>query len=143
MDRANIQPGPQFLERFQAGFAQRLVAIDAATDVADLFERLEECGNLLRLDSAVQPTMYRCANVTKAELEQLRRISDIVRIGRVQRIEPGKVVLDGGEVAVDGSALYVDCSADGLQKRPLTTVFDGDRITLQSVRGASRCSAQA
>src|SRR6202020_1637623 len=102
MDRANIQPGPQFLERFQAGFAQRLVAIAAATDVADLFERLEDCGNLLRLDPSVQPTMYRCANVTKTELEQLRRISDVVRLGRVQRIEPGKVVLADGGVTVDG-----------------------------------------
>jgi len=138
MDRANIQPGPQFLDRFQAGFAHRLVAIDAATSVADLFERLEACGNLLRLDSSVQPTMYRCANVTKTELEQLRRIRDVVRMGRVERIEPGKVVLAGGGVTVDGSALYVDCSADGLEKRPAATVFDGDRITLQSVRGCQQ-----
>jgi hypothetical protein len=138
MDRANIQPGPQFLERFQGGFAQRLVAIEAATSVADLFDRLEECGNLLRLDPAVQPTMYRCANVTKTELEQLRRIDDVVRLGRVQRIEPGKVTLTDGEITVDGSALIIDCSADGLQRRPGVTVFDGDRITLQSVRGCQQ-----
>lgn len=138
MDRANIQPGPQFLDRFQTGFAQRLVAIEAATDVSDLFNRLEECGNLLRLDPAVRPTMYRCANVTKTELEQLRRIDNVVRMGRVQSIEPGKVVLDDGEVRVDGSALYVDCSADGLEKRPAATVFDDDRITLQSIRGCQQ-----
>ncbi len=138
MDRANIQPGPQFLERFQGGFAQRLVAIEAATDVADLFERLEDCGNLLRLDPAVQPSMYRCANVTKTELEQLRRIGDVVRLGRVRSIEPGKVVLDDGEITVEGSALYVDCSADGLEKRPAATVFHGDRITLQSIRGCQQ-----
>ncbi|WIM87269.1 NAD(P)-binding protein [Candidatus Mycobacterium wuenschmannii] len=138
MDRANIQPGPQFLERFQAGFAHRLVAIEAATDVADLFDRLEDCGNLLRLDPSVQPTMYRCANVTTTELEQLRRIGDVVRLGRVQRIEPGRVILDGGEVSVDGSALFVDCSADGLEKRLPVTVFDGDRMTLQSIRGCQQ-----
>ena len=28
----------------------------------------------------------------------------------------------------------MDCSADGLEKRPPVPVFDGDRITLQSVR---------
>jgi hypothetical protein len=138
MDRANIQPGPQFLERFQAGFAQRLVAIEAATDVADLFDRLEECGNLLRLDSAVQPTMYRCANVTTTELDQLRRIDDVVRMGRVQSIEPGRMLLDGGEITVDASALFVDCSADGLERRPPLSVFDGDRITLQSIRGCQQ-----
>ncbi len=138
MDRANIQPGPQFLERFQAGFTQRLVAIEAATSVTDLFDRLEACGNLLRLDSAVQPTMYRCANVTTTELQQLQRIDDVVRMGRVQRIEPGKVALADGAITIDGSALYVDCSADGLEKRPAETVFDGDRITLQSVRGCQQ-----
>lgn len=138
MDRANIQPGPQFLERFQAGFAQRLVAIEAASDVTDLFNRLEECGNLLRLDSSVQPTMYRCANVSTTELGQLRRISDIVRMGRVLSIEPGKVVLAGGEATVDESALFVDCSADGLEKKPGATVFDGDKITLQSIRGCQQ-----
>ncbi|OBK34833.1 hypothetical protein A5658_10465 [Mycobacterium sp. 1245111.1] len=138
MDRANIQPGPLFLDRFQTGFAQRLVAIEAATDVSDLFNRLEECGNLLRLDPAVRPTMYRCANVTKTELEQLRRIDNVVRMGRVQSIEPGKVVLDDGEVRIDDPALYVDCSADGLEKRPAVTVFDGKRITLQSIRGCQQ-----
>jgi hypothetical protein len=138
MDRANIQPGPQFLERFQAGFTQRLAAIAAATDVVDLFDRLEECGNLLRLDPSVQPTMYRCANVTKTELDQLRRIGDVVRMGRVQRIDRGKVALDDGEISIDGSALFVDCSADGLEKRPSATVFDDDRITLQSVRGCQQ-----
>lgn len=138
MDRANIQPGPQFLERFQTGFAQRLVAIEAATDVADLFDRLEACGYLLRLDPSVQPTMYRCANVTTTELEQLRRIGDVVRMGRVQSIEPGRVVMDGGEITVDGSALFVDCSADGLEKRPAATVFEDGRITLQSIRGCQQ-----
>ncbi|MFZ1164426.1 NAD(P)-binding protein [Mycobacterium sp.] len=138
MDRANIQPGPQFLERFQAGFTQRLVAIEAATSVTDLFDRLEACGNLLRLDSAVQPTMYRCANVTTTELQQLQRIDDVVRMGRVQRIEPGKLALADGAITIDGSALYVDCSADGLEKLPAETVFDGDRITLQSVRGCQQ-----
>ena len=138
MDRANIQPGREFLQRFQSGFAERLIAIEAASSVTDLFDRLEACGNLLRLDQATRPTMYRCANVTQTELQQLRRIRDIVRMGRVDRIEPGKVVLAGGAIPVDGSALYVDCSADGLERRPAEPVFDGDRITLQSVRGCQQ-----
>ena len=137
-DRANIQPGREFLQRFQSGFTDRLIAIESASSVADLFERLEACGYLLRLDQAKQPTMYRCATVTQTELQQLRRIRDIVRLGRVDRIEPGKVILAGGSIPVDGSALYVDCSADGLEKKPHQTVFDGDRITLQSVRGCQQ-----
>jgi len=59
-------------------------------------------------------------------------------MGHVRSLEPGKVVLDDGEVSVDGSALYVDCSADGLEKRPAATVFDDKRITLQSIRGCQQ-----
>ncbi len=143
MDRASIQPGPQFLERFQANFATRLAAIGGASSIEDLFERLEAGGNLLRLDPAVPPTMYRCATVSQAELEQLRRIPNIVRMGRVESVRPGRVTLADGTVTVDGSALYVDCSADGLERRPPVPVFDGDRITLQSLRGCQQVFSAA
>jgi hypothetical protein len=143
MDRANIQPGQKFLQQFQASFTSRLAAIAEATGVADLFDRLEASGVLLRLDPGVRPGMYRCATVSSAELDQLRRIGDIVRMGRVESIEVGKVVLTDGAIPVDGSALYVDCSADGLQRQPPVTVFDGDRITLQSLRGCQQVFSAA
>ncbi len=143
MDRANIQPGPQFLKRFQAGFAARLTAIEGATTVEDLFDRLEACGNLLRVDSAVRPTMYRCATVSQTELEQLQRIRDVVRMGHVEGIEAGKVVLADGAIPANVSTLYIDCTADGLQRQPPTTVFDGDRITLQSLRGCQQVFSAA
>ena len=135
MDRANIQPGPQFLERFQAGFAARLLAIEAATSIEDLFDRLEACGNLLRLDPATRPSMYHCATVSQAELQQLQRIQDVVRRGRVQGIEPGKIMLDDDAIPAHSSTLYIDCSANGLERRSPATVFDSHRITLQSLRG--------
>jgi len=50
-------------------------------------------GQLIRLDRDVEPTMYRCATVSEAELVRLRSIQDVVRLGRVthvglDRIEP-------------------------------------------------------
>ena len=143
MDRANIQPGPQFLHRFQACFAARLIAIEGATSIEDLFDRLEDCGNLLRLDAATRPSMYRCATVSRAELQQLQRISDIVRMGHMERIEAGKVVLADGAIPASDSTLYIDCTADGLERRPPATVFDGDRITLQSLRGCQQVFSAA
>ncbi len=83
---------------------------------------------------SVDPTMYRCAILSHAELEELRRIEDVVRMGHVQSIEPGRVTLDGGTLDIDGSALYIDCTADGLAHREPTTVFSGDHISLQTVR---------
>lgn len=143
LDRATMQPGTLFADTIKAGFIAQLRAIRDATSPHDLFDRLEEAGSLLRVDPGVRPTMYRCATVTRAELEQLRRIDDIVRKGHVLRIEADRIVLEGGEVSVPGSVLYVDCTADGAEKRPATTIFADGRITLQSVRGCQQIFSAA
>lgn len=134
LDRRNIQPGADFFATTVGGFALQLEAAALATSVDDLFDRLERTGQLLRLDPAIRPTMYRCATVTVAEVEQLRRIPNIVRMGHVTSIAPGTMALDDGTVAMPENTLYVDCSADGLGARPRLPVFAGDRITLQPVR---------
>ena len=143
LDRATIQPGSLFADRIKAAFAAQLRAVRDAESVEDLFSRLEDAGSLLRIDPAIRPTMYRCATVTRLELEQLRRITDIVRAGHVLRIDADTMVLDGGTVATDPRALYIDCSADGAEKRPATPIFDTGRITLQSVRGCQQIFSSA
>lgn len=143
LDRATIQPGPEFADGIKAGFTAQLRAVRDAVSVDDLFMRLEEAGIVVRIDPAVRPTMYRCATVTRAELEQLRRITDVVRMGHLLRVEDGRMILDGGTVAMDGRPLYVDCTADGAEKRPATPIFDDGRITLQSVRGCQQIFSAA
>lgn len=134
LDRAAIQPGPQFAKRVLTDFSGQLAAVLEAESLSDLFDRLEAKGSLLRVDTSVDPTMYRCAILSLAELDALRGIEDVVRMGHVQSIEPGRVMLDRGTLDVDGSALYIDCTADGLGRREPTTVFSGDHISLQTVR---------
>lgn len=134
LDRAAIQPGRQFAKQVLADVTAQLRAVDAAASVPDLFDRLAAAGCLMRVDESVTPTMYRCAIVSTAELEQLRRIENVVRLGRVVRIVSGKVVLEQGSIPVDHSALFVNCSSDGLGSRDTATVFDGETITLQTVR---------
>ncbi len=135
LDRASIQPGAALSDNSALGFfAQQVEAIAKADSIEDLFERLNASGHLLRLEDDIRPTMFRCATVTRLELEQLRRIENIVRLGRVQRIDSDTIVLDGGTIPTDSSTLHVDCSADGLERRPAVPVFDGETITLQSLR---------
>lgn len=143
LDRATIQPGPVLAGEVKASFTARLQAIMDAVSVDDLFARLEHAGALLRMDPTVRPSMYRCATVTGLELEQLRRITDVVRMGHLRRIEPGQMVLDDGMVAMDKHALYVDCTADGAEKRPATPIFEASGITLQSVRGCQQVFSAA
>jgi len=132
-----------FADRIKASLTAQLRAVRDAESVDDLFSRLEDAGALMRIDPAVRPTMYRCATVTGAELEQLRRITDVVRMGHLLRVGAHEMVLDGGAVPMDASALYVDCTADGAEKRPPAPIFDGGGITLQSVRGCQQVFSAA
>jgi hypothetical protein len=134
LDRSAVQPGMSFARRVLADFSAQNRAIKQATSVADLYLRLEAAGCLLRIDRSVEPTMYRCAIVSQGELEALRLIENVVRMGRVQAIERGRVILDGGAIDTHPDALYVDCSADGIGLRAATPVFSPGAITLQSVR---------
>lgn len=133
MDRANIQPRESG-SGVPEGFLLEFQAIAESESVEDMFNRINAVGQLLRFDDKVKPTMYRCATVTKAELEQLQRIKNIIRMGRVQRIDSDTLVLDEGELPIKPNTLHIDCSADGLERRPEAAVFSDDVITLQSVR---------
>jgi hypothetical protein len=134
LDRAAVQPGSQFAKKVLRDFSNQLGAVHEAESLPDLFDRLEAKGCLQRVDTSVDPTMYRCAILSQAELTELRRIEDVVRMGYVQSIEPGRITLDGGTRDIESSALYIDCSADGFAHRDPSTVFSGDHISLQAVR---------
>jgi len=134
LDRANIQPWGLLSHAIGDGFAAQMKAIAQADCVEDLFHRVNACGQLLRFDDEVWPSMYRCATVTKAELEQLQRIKDVIRMGHVKSIGKDSIVFDEGTKVTNPTTLHVDCSADGLERRPVEPVFNGEKITLQSVR---------
>jgi hypothetical protein len=134
MDRAHSQPGAEnFMQTIGSGVAQ-FEAVAAAHSIADLFSRLEERGILLRIDKNVAPTTYRCAVVSQAELTELRRIENIVRLGRVKALEPTRIVLEQGSLAADPDTLYVDCSASAIQTPPSIPVFEAGCINLLMVR---------
>jgi hypothetical protein len=133
LDRSSIQPGKLGGDAISL-FAEQLRMAAESNSVEDLFNRVEHAGSLMRLDDQVIPTMYRCATVTKPELAQLQRVKRIVRQGRVRSLAPGKMVLDEGVVDLAPETLFVDCSADGLERRPGKAVFDGSQLTLQAVR---------
>jgi hypothetical protein len=133
LDRKNIQPG-ELAANTAAGFGRQIAAAAESTSVDDLFDRVSAAGQLLRLDDSVKPTMYRCATVTVQELDELRRINNVVRMGRVSNIASNKINLDSGDLAIDADTVVVDCSADGLERRPIVPVFNDRQVTLQAVR---------
>jgi hypothetical protein len=87
LDRAGVQQGKEFLAALARSVADHAEALAKGRSVDDVFARLEACGVVKRIDAAVKPTAYHCAVIGQAELELLRRIRDIVRLGRVTRID--------------------------------------------------------
>ncbi len=132
-NRINNQTTEDFFQFSVGALATQFEAIVQADSVNDLFSRLESEKILLRLDKNVQPTMFHGASITPMELEQLQRIKNIVRMGRVKHITKDKVILDGGTIPSSPDTIYVDCSASGISNTKIVRVFDGNQITIQCV----------
>jgi hypothetical protein len=116
------------------GLSLQMQAAAEAESLPDLFRRLEASRLLLRIDTSVEPTMYKVATVDKNELAELRRIRDVVRLGHVRRIERERIVLEEGTIPTDANWLHVHCAAAGLNPAPPIPIFAEGRITLQPVR---------
>jgi hypothetical protein len=130
LNRAFFQPGRA--QTF-AGLVSQLEAMAACDTVDDVYLRLEADGIMLRTDPSVVPTMMRGATISVHELEQLRRVEHVVRLGHVLRVEHDQIVLDEGSVPVSPAHMLVHCAAPGLSDNPPIPIFADDTITLQLV----------
>ncbi len=134
LDRASIQPGDEFAEQALLRQVETMEIVAASVDADQMFDELVQQGALLQFDHSVRPTMYRCCTVTVAELEELRRIRNVVRMGRVQQIGTDHIHLDHGQIPTSRDTVHVDCTADGLANRPVRPIFEPNHLTLQTVR---------
>ena len=134
IDRENTQPDPSFFDRTIGAQAAQMEALAAADSVEDLFDRLERDGVLLRLDPAVRPRMFHGATISRKELDLLRTLPNVVRMGRVERIERDRIVLERGAIPTGPDVMHVDCSASAIINLAVKPVFEGDTITPQCVR---------
>jgi hypothetical protein len=137
-DRSHFQPLEQ-VGAIMEGFALDAEAGAQAESLEDLFERLEASGRLARIDPACPAPMYRGTMLSARELGTLRQIEDVVRLGRVRRIEADRIVLERGETKTGPDVVHVDCTALGLNSAPATPIFGPGRIVLQQVRHLSPC----
>jgi hypothetical protein len=135
-DRRHFQPLAQ-VGAIMEGLSLDAEAGASAAGIEDLFESLEAAGRLVRIDPSRPATMYRGTMLSAGELDALRQIDDVVRLGRVRRIEVGRIVLEHGETRTGPDVLHVDCTALGLNNAPATAIFQPGRIVLQQVRHLS------
>ncbi|MEK8051444.1 NAD(P)-binding protein [Ideonella sp. DXS22W] len=134
INRLHTQNTPAFFHQAIGGQADQLAAQAAATSLDDLYLRLEACGALLRIDPTRMPQMFHLATVSLAELAELRRIHQVIRLGHVQALDAEAMVLDQGRVPVAPGTLFIDCTASAVRVKPLQPVFQPGRIVPQLVR---------
>ncbi len=132
--RERLQFTPEFVEASLSLVADQLESLAAARSVDDVFLGFEERGVAVRLDPRVAATAYRGASISLPELAALRGIADVVRLGRLQSIGRSSLTLELGQIPAVPETLYIDCSADGLPRRPTRPIFEEGLITLQMVK---------
>lgn len=135
-NRAVIQPNPGVVLGMAA---DTVAAATEAESLDELFLRLEAAGVMLRIDRGVLPTMARTPTLARWELDELRTIEDVVRLGHIRHAERGRLVLTGGEVATAKDAVIVHCAGLGLRQEPLVPIWRPEAITLQPVRAGFPC----
>ena len=103
----------------------------AAASADDVFFRLEDAGVMLRIDRSVTPTMAKVPTLAQWELDRLRTIDRVVRLGHLRHVQPGRLVLDEGEAVMARDAVVVHCAASGLKYPPLVPIWgrEGDHAT--------------
>ena len=136
LNRAVVQPDPVVA----LGLAADIMEAGAAADSLDsMFLRLEAAGVVLRIDNEVLPTMAKTPTLAAWELDQLRTIENVVRLGHINRVTRGEILLEAGSVSIAPGALIVHCAASGLQYPPLVPLWARDKIRLQTIRAGFPC----
>ncbi len=136
LNRAVVQPDPLVA----LGLAADTMAAAAdAESLDDLFLRLEAAGAMLRIDRDVVPTMAKTPTLGTWELELLRTIEHVVRLGHIKHVTRREIVLDHGSVPLAPDSLVVHCAASGLQYPPVVPIWTQDTIRLQTIRAGFPC----
>ena len=134
LDRQNTQPTLQFFEHTMGSIAGQFEAIASSESIEDMFDKLEEVGFLVRIDRSVRPTMFHGATISQLELEELRKIKNVIRLGRVSKISSEEIILEKGSIKTSLDHVHIDCSASAITNLETKVIFEKGLITPQTVR---------
>ncbi len=140
LNRARVQPDPVV---FLSTAAEIMEAAAVATSPDQVFALLEDAAVMLRIDRSVTPTMAKVPTLAQWELDRLRTIDRVVRLGHIRHVEPGRLVLTEGDVPIAPDAVVVHCASSGLRYRPLVPVWGREAITVQPIQLGFACFGAA
>lgn len=99
-----------------------------------LHRKLEEAGIICRIDSTSTPRACVRACVTHKELTLLRKVRNVIKLGRVLGILEGCMILDGGMVETTLGTLFIDCTGAVIGSQPQSVrLWNGRHIAVQPI----------
>jgi hypothetical protein len=140
LNRAAVQPDPVVALETAAHIAE---AGDGAESLEDFFLRMESAGVMLRIDRNVMPTMAKTPTLATWELDLLRTVDHVVRLGHIRRVDRHEIVFDHGSIPLPAGNVVVHCAASGLRYPGLVPIWQPDVIRLQTIRSGFPCFCAA
>jgi hypothetical protein len=134
LSREKTQPTAEFFEATIGAQADQFEAIAQSSSVDNLFDRLEAAGIFVRIDQNQKPTMFHGATISQLELEAMRQIKNVVRMGHVQHIGYKEITLQDGKIPTSTKHVHIDCSARAISNLAIEPIFQGKLIKPQTVR---------
>jgi hypothetical protein len=135
INRRTTQPGTEFFHDTVSNYASQVEAMAEAPSCDELFERLENCGYLLRIDPDRWPEMFHYATISEGEIESLRQIKRVIAGCHIAAIKNEEMEATTRErFSIPKGALYIDCTACAVTIHEPVPVFEDRRITLQMLR---------
>ena len=133
------------IRRFSKQLQPIIEAQISAKDVNEAYLLLEEIGYFMRLTKDIWPTKMRAATLSTKEMETIRTLTDIIRLGRIDRIENDAIIFEkGATLPTDANTLHIDCSAAGTNFPPVNEkIFNGEYINLLMVQAPRPCTSAA
>jgi len=83
---------------------------------------------MLRIDPSSLPSTFHFPTISQGEVDLLRQIEDVIKIGRVSLIEPGFLHGAAGTAPVPVNSLFIDCTAVAAPRLSVTPIWQGDVI---------------
>ena len=136
LNRAVVQPDPIVALGLAA---DTMSAAAEAESPDDLFLQLEAAGVMFRIDADVTPTMAKTPTLGEWELDLLRKIDDVVRLGHIDHVTSREIAFEHGSRPLGPGSLIVHCAASGLKYPPPVPIWGPDAIRLQTIRAGFPC----
>ena len=128
INRASTQPGSKYAANTIGWQLEQMRSGATATSGDEIFLHLEKNGHMFRLDQSCLPSKFHYPTISQGEVDLLRQIKHVIKIGRVKLIQPALLHGVDGDAEVPLDSLFIDCTATAAARSSVSPIWQGNRV---------------